>query len=161
MSNSREVHFVYLGPNLPRYGLASIELAARYSGINVHLIGNAQMARSLRHSPARFTAVEDFYNQAEFRKASENVTSPNSFRQGFWLKTLERFFVLSQYMSTENLDSIFHAELDQLLFRVDFLLPKLDETGQRGLFLPFHTAEKAMASVLYCNSPGALRSLLD
>jgi len=159
--NSPEVHFVYLGTSLPRYAISSIELAARYSGLNVHLIGNAQMARSLRRSPTRFTAVENFYNQAEFREASKNVTAPNSFRQGFWLKTLERFFVLSQYMSTENLDSIFHAELDQLLFRVDFLLPKLDEAGQRGLFLPFHTAEKAVASLLYCNSQSTLRSLLD
>jgi hypothetical protein len=161
MSNSREVNFVYLGPNLPRYGLASIELASRYSGVNVHLIGNAKMARSLRNSPARFTAVEDFYNEAEFRDVSKRITFPHSFRQGFWLKTLERFFVLSQYMSTENLDSIFHAELDQLLFRADLLLSKLDEASQRGLFLPFHTADLAVASVFYCNSQGALRSLLD
>ena len=161
MGSSQEVTFVYLGEKLPRYGLASIELASRYSGLNVHLIGNAKMARSLRHSSVKFTATEDFYSDKEFKEVSKGIMFPHSFRQGFWLKTLERFFVLSQFMKTENLDSIFHAELDQLLFRVDFLLSKLEERDQRGLFLPFHSPDLAVASVLYCNSQRALRSLLD
>ena len=161
MSFSREVNFVYLGKSLPNYGLASIELASRYSGLNVRLIGNASMARSLRNSPARFTAVEDFYDDQEFVETSKRMISPHSFRQGFWLKTLERFFVLSQYMAKENLDSIVHAELDQLLFRVDLLHSKLDEEKRLGLFLPFHKSDKAVASLLYCNSQEALRSLLD
>ena len=100
MSFSREVNFVYLGKTLPDYGLASIELASRYSGLNVRLIGNASMARSLKNSSAKFTAVEDFYDEKEFKEASKSLTSPHSFRQGFWLKTLERFFVLSQYMES-------------------------------------------------------------
>ena len=161
MSNSREVIFVYLGNSLPSYGLSSIELASRYSGLNVHLIGNANMARSLRHSAARFTAVEEFYDFQEFKEVSKRILYPHSFRQGFWLKTLERFFVLSQYMKAKNLDTIFHAELDQLLFRADFLLAKLDGEVKQGLFLPFHTADLAVASVLYCNSQSALSSLLD
>jgi hypothetical protein len=161
MSFPREVIFVYLGKNLPSYGFASIELASRYSGVDVRLIGNASMARSLRNSSAKFTAVEDFYDEKEFIEASKRIISPHSFREGFWLKTLERFFVLSQYMERENLDSIFHAELDQLLFRVDFLLSKLEEEKRHGLFLPFHTRDLAVGSVIYCNSQGALRSLLD
>jgi hypothetical protein len=161
MSFSREVNFVYLGKTLPDYGLASIELASRYSGLNVRLIGNASMARSLKNSSAKFTAVEDFYDEKEFKEASKCLTSPHSFRQGFWLKTLERFFVLSQFMEKENLDSVFHAELDQLLFRVDSLLSKLEEQKQHGLFLPFHTGDLAVGSVIYCNSQDALRSLLD
>lgn len=65
MSFSREVTFIYLGKKLPNYGLASIELASQYSGLNVHLIGNASMAQSLRRSSARFTVVEDFYDEKE------------------------------------------------------------------------------------------------
>jgi hypothetical protein len=161
MSFSREVNFVYLGEDLPNYGLASIELASRYSGLNIRLIGNASMARSLRNSPAKFTAVEDFYDEKEFKEASRRLTSPHSGRKGFWLKTLERFFVLSQFMAVEKIDSIFHAELDQLLFRVDFLLSRLDEEKQPGLYLPFQTSDQAVASLFYCNSQEALRSLLD
>jgi hypothetical protein len=161
MNFSGEVTFVYLGKSIPNYGLASIELASRYSGLNVRLIGNASMARSLRNSSARFTAVEDFYDEKEFIEASKRIISPQSFRQGFWLKTLERFFVLSQYMTTENLDKVFHAELDQLLFRADTLIQKLEEDGRKGVFLPFQENDVAIASVFYCNSQGALRSLLD
>ena len=161
MGSSGELIFVYLGKSLPSYGLASIELASRHSGLKVRLIGNASMARSLRNSSAKFIAVEDFYDEKEFKEASKGLSSSHSFRQGFWLKTLERFFVLEQYMERENLDSIFHAELDQLLFRADFLLSKLEEQEKQGLFLPFHTGDLAVSSVFYCNSKDALRSLLD
>jgi len=161
LSNSPEVHFVFLGRSLPGYGLSSLEMAIRYSGLKVHLIGNARMERHLKKIDARFTAVEDFYNHTEFNDAANRVNSPNSFRKGFWLKTLERFFVLAQYVELDQTDSIFHAELDQLLFRIDRLILQLDASNRHGLFLPFHTSDNAVASVLYSNSQSALRSLLD
>jgi hypothetical protein len=59
------------------------------------------------------------------------------------------------------MQSIFHAELDQLLFRTDQLLTKLDVKDERYLFFPFHNQKSAVASIFYCNNHDALRSLLD
>ena len=77
------------------------------------------------------------------------------------MKSLERFFVLEQYIRSKKQETIFHAELDQLLFRSDLLVSKLDRFDNRGLYLPFHSSKAAVASIFYCNSHESLRSLLN
>lgn len=161
MHGTKDVHFIYLGKSIPAYAIASLELAKRYSGLQVNLIGNASFFKRVKATGANFTAIEDFYDSAEFKEAAERIWFDHSFRDGFWLKTLERFFVLEQYIRVTNQESIFHAELDQLLFRADRLLTNLDNVDQRGLFLPFNNPDEAVASIFYCNSHPALTSLLS
>ena len=64
-------------------------------------------------------------------------------------------------MGKANLENLFHAELDQLLFRTDLLVNRLQELSLKGMFLPFHKKDAAVASVLYCNDRTALKSFLD
>ncbi len=161
MQKTRDVHFVYLGKSLPRYARASLELASRNSGLQVHLLANAQAGADVARHCAHFTAVEDFYNVAEFAEAEKRVTFNHTFRDGLFLRSLERFFVLDQYMHSNKLETIFHAELDQLLFRVDELVGALDAVTERGAFLPFHNKFSAVASVFYCNHKDVLRSFLN
>jgi hypothetical protein len=158
---TKAVHFVFLGESLPQYAKASLDLAVRFSGLEVHLLGNSEIKSDVTSKPVHFTAIEDFYNPVEFGRASKLLLSDKSFRNGFWLKTLERFFVLEQYFKATQLQSIFHAELDQLLFRNDILLSRLDSLGHRGVFLPFHSPTKGVASVFFCNNHDALRSFID
>ena len=150
-----------MGESLPPYAKASIELALKYSGLAVHLLGNARIKPKICNNLFNFTAIEDFYDSKEFVGAAKRVWFDHSFRNGFWLKSLERFFVLEQYMRLKKQEKIFHAELDQLLFRSDLLVNKLDCLYDRGLYLPFHSANAAVASVFYCNSTESLRSLLN
>ncbi len=156
-----EVHFVFLGDSLPAYARASLRLARAHSGLKPVLIGNREIFRGLRLGDVERVSVEDFYDPQQFDEVSNNITSSRSFQGGFWLKTLERFFVLSQYGSAAHLSSIFHAELDQLLFRADILAEGLSTLSDRGIFLPFHSKEAAVASVLYCNDLGSLKMMLD
>jgi hypothetical protein len=157
----KEVTFVYIGNKLPPYALASLELARRYSGLSVHLIGNRGIASKSQEKLFRFTSTEDFYDESRFVEAARRVLYPKEFRSGFWLKTLERYFVISQYMAASRSDSIFHAELDQLLFRSDLLVRKLEKVRSQGFFVPFHTSDRAIGSVVFCNSQPALESMLD
>jgi len=159
-SLSSEVIFVYLGRSLPNYAVASLNLAVRFSGMKVRLLGNARLRRSVSNPAILFTAVEDFYDPTEFLSAAQNTSLPRSFRGGFWLKALERFFVLDQFRLSSGGNEIFHAELDQLLFRTDQLVDRLRQLPQQGLFLPFHNKRAAVASVLYCNNADALRSFI-
>jgi hypothetical protein len=158
---TKAVHFVYLGESLPNYAKASLDLAVRFSGLEVHLLGNSELRSDVSSKNVIFTAIEDFYSPSEFGRASKSILSDKSFRNGFWLKTLERFFVIEQYMKATELQDLFHAELDQLLFRNDILLSKLGSLGHRGLFFPFHSPTKGVASVFFCNKREALRSLID
>jgi len=161
MQPSNDLYFVFIGDRLPKYVVPSIKLALRHSGMRVNLIANqAAVSRQLRDL-IRIHPIESFYDPTVFNNVVQNVNADHSFRDSFWLKTLERFFVLSQFSSRYGTQSFFHAELDQLLFKTDDLVGNIEKTGRKGLFFPFHNPEKAIASVFYCNDILALDPLLE
>lgn len=154
------VHFVYLGKTLPQYAKASLALASEYSGMHVHLIGNRELFPGLNDSLCDFTAIEDFQTDNSLNVHKAKIKSDKNFRDGFWFKTLERFFVLYDFARYRQLKSIFHAELDQFLFGTDELVKNIEKNNRSGIFVPFHSDKAAIASVFYCNQLDALRSLL-
>ena len=154
-----EITFVFLGEKLPSYAGSAIRLASLYGGLPLRVIGSSPLEKAVIAAGAAFTSVEDFYDAERFREAAGNISSSPFFRNGFWVKTLERFFVLEQYMENQGSEQIFHAELDQLLFGVGDLVSLLQQTGDRGLFVPFHDDNTAVASIMFCNSYASLESL--
>lgn len=152
---------MFLGSKLPAYAKASIQLAASTSGVDLCLIGNRSILKSVRHLPVNFTAIEDFYDNKDFILTKRRITADHKYRNGIWLKSLERFFVIYQYMLTHDRSSILHAELDQLIFRATRLSELLENTKLKGLFFPFHSASAAIASIVYINDILALKSLID
>jgi|GEM_PF-1788876 len=154
-----DLHFIYLGRALPYYGPAALALARRFSGVNISLIGPAAMEASARRERIEFVALEEFYDSNSFSEARARLSQSVAFRDGFWVKTLERFFVLEQFMAQGAFKAVLHAELDQLLFRVDVLAAALESDSRRGVFVPFHNSNAAVASVFYCNSLESLSAL--
>ncbi len=158
---SRQITFVFIGSKLPKYAENSLSLAKRWSGLETVLIGNDEIRRNKRLDVENFVPLEDFYDAEQFVLAKERVTLPHTFRSGFWLKTLERFFVLSQYMQATNSSHLLHAELDQLLFRTDLLLNRLLSLEETGVFVPFHDENRAVASLLFCNDFQMIQALTN
>lgn len=165
VSHPDAVTFVYLGDSLPSYGSASLRLALEFSGLNIRLICSRSIAsqRSVRRisQHVKVFTVEDFYDPAAFRAAQSGIILPASFRQGFWHRTLERLFVLEQFMSEMGEESLFHAELDQILFDIPSLLNSIEKPSTGGLAYPLHTTELGVASVLYVNNTQSLQRLLE
>jgi hypothetical protein len=155
-----KLYYVYIGKKLPQYGSSAIRLAARYSGMELNFIGNEALRKSLQRLPVNFIAIEDFYDSSEFDDLDGRFERSAEFRNGFWLKTLERFYVIEQYMKHFENSSFFHAELDQLLFRTDQLALKIKELNKNGLFIPFHSQNEACASVIYCNDRLTIRDFI-
>jgi hypothetical protein len=160
-NQDKEVVFVFIGNKLPKYAIASLNIAQKTSGLKIRLIANKPLKKRIKNESIQFTAIEDFYNPCKFTVAKKNLISDSQFRDGFWAKSLERFFVLEQFWAYSNSKSIFHAELDQLLFGADKLISKLNETGHHGVFIPFHNDLTCVASVVYINEIQALESFLD
>jgi len=154
------IYFIYLGEKLPSYCHSSLELANKYSGMRVHLIGNKSFERTLNLEITQFTSIESFYDSSLFQKAKANLINNHSLRDGLWVKSLERFFVLYQFAAQKGIESIFHAELDQLLFGIEDLVRNLDSLDEKGIFVPFHSPEAAIASVFYCNHISTLEQFL-
>lgn len=153
--------FVYLGEKLPRYANASIEIAEKLSGLDISLLGNSILRKQIHHSNIEFIPLEDFYSPINYMEIVSKINMPLTFRNGFWGKTLERLFVLQQYMEKYNVQNVFHAELDQILFRCDKLLNHLEDSKFRGIAFPFHTIDKGVASILYCNDVKSLESIVN
>jgi hypothetical protein len=156
-----KVIFVYLGRKLPKYANASLESAKQSSGLDILVLGNRILKDQIRDSTIEFISVEDFYTSAKVMEIRSKINLPLDFRQGFWFKTLERLFVLHQYMDVYKIKRVFHAELDQILFRCDKLVNSLDNYQFEGLALPFHSLDRGVASILYCNDVKSLESLID
>lgn len=161
MTKTTTVTFVFVGDSLPAYARASLSLAVDSSGLDVTLLCSDGIARTLKDRKFTVVALNDFYDPVTFESASKNVLYPGDFRNGLWHRSMERLFVLQQYVEATARDSVYHAELDQLLFRNDLLLAHLDALPPQGVYLPFHSSERALASVLYCNRAEALDSLVD
>ena len=156
------VYFIYKGNKIPKYALASIELAKQTSGMKIHLIGNSIFNKEVKKLKIEFTAIEDFYEQNKIDEVvNKNQNLDKCFRDGFWIKTLERLFILEQYMFKTNIQSIFHSEIDQLLFRSDKLVSAIIKTNKKGIFIPFHSKNCAMASVMFINKLSTIQSLIQ
>lgn len=85
---------------------------------------------------------------------------PNDFRDGFWIKTSERFLILNQFMRKSNLGEAFHAELDNLVFDLTSLNSYLNQIG-RGFFCPRDHITRGVASLTYINNLDSLDLLQD
>lgn len=155
-----QVLFVYLGNRLPDYAVSSIEMAAKYSNQDVVLLANESALKNTRITNCLVVSVESFYSPVNFEVARRGLNSDAKFRSALWAKSLERFFVLEQYMIHYGLDEIFHAELDQFLFDTSSLVGALKKIDYRGLFAPCHSSKAVVASLFYCNSLEAFTEFL-
>lgn len=156
-----EILFVYFGEKLPKYAYSALELAKRFSGLSPVLISNARMAFSRKLSGIHFVPIQEFYDPLPFQDSLEKFSRSTASRAGLWRYSLERFFVLGQYARFFEKRSFVHAELDQLLFRVDILSNTILTSEKRGLFLPFASRDSAVASIVLCNEIAALEHFLD
>ena len=146
--------FVYLGRNLPHYARKSIKLAQQYSGLEIVLVCEKKFL---------FTGLDDeniyvLSGIHKIRLPQNPATAAHArFRNGFWIKTTERFFALAEYMQSKKVDQCFHAELDNLIFTNSGLSNKLNSFGF-GLFVPFDSPNRAIASFMYINSASTLEN---
>jgi hypothetical protein len=153
--------FVFLGDDFPDYAKASLDLVGMTNDTDIVLLANQSVRQQVRNSNIEFIPVEDFYNPLVFGSMHKASLNSSYFRAGFWLKTLERFFVLEQYMSAYSERNIIHAELDQLLFRIDVLSQNLIAARFSGMMLPFHSPGIAVASVVFIGDVSLLTDFVN
>lgn len=153
--------FVFLGRDFPDYAKASLELVGITNDLEIVLLANQAVRQQVVNPNIEFIPVEDFYNPSTFDQIRRISINSSTFRDGFWLKTLERFFVLEQFMIAFSEKNILHAELDQLLFRVDHLSKNLTASNFSGLMLPFHSPGIAVASIVFISDSGVLTDFVN
>jgi hypothetical protein len=148
--------FIWLGNSFPDWGQKAIQLSKRFSKAKIVLITGAEV--KYVDGADEHYYIEDFYIPPDsWELAKKNIDT--KFRDGFWFKTTERFFVLEQFMKNYSVNSIFHAELDNLVFNISNLGPELDKIGS-GVFCPRDSEDRGIASLIYINDVDALSELI-
>lgn len=144
---------VYLG-DFPAYGARAVELAAATSGVPVVLLTDGEVPSAVRRW---HIDVREFYDDGAYRMAEKVIDQDPTFRDGFWFRSLERLFVLQQYRSTSSTEVLFHAELDNLVFRLDRFHDVVGRFLPAGtMTLPWSSPDFALASLVYVCGAEAL-----
>lgn len=143
--------YVWIGQKLPPWVNDSLQITQNLCGVETILLTNRGVDRC--NYVNKHLYIEDFYF-AKKTNISRQIQVDN-FRDGFWLKTLERFFVIKAFMKTHEIKKIFHAELDNIVFNIKGLSEKLDEHG-KGFFCPRDSLKRGIASLVYINDASSM-----
>ena len=148
--------FVYSGDGIPAYGLLALAAAKRAWAGRVVLLHS--FVHEFELDGVECINFEKWYQSESFSIFSQSTTLDKSFRDGFWLHAVERFFILEQWARMEGVERFAHAELDAFFFTSRDICERLDKAGT-GLFYPFGSSEHAGAVFLYVNNLDALARL--
>lgn len=151
--------YVWLGSSIPEYAKYSLNSAQERSGLPIILLSNGERPFGI-NSEISWFSIDEFYDGKSFSNFRLNSPMDPEFRNGFWFSVSERFFVLNEFVTQNNLDSFFHAELDVLIFNLVGLSNKLNNIGN-GLFIPRDRVDKFIASLIYINSPTSLSKFCE
>ncbi len=159
-NNFAPLIYVWLGTKLPKWVFESIS----FSRINnnerdIILIVNKKINRKLYINLGKIKVKLFYLNLKEINSYIEKSNTLNK-SNNFWLFTSLRFEVLNYFIKKSNINSFFHAEIDNLLFNFDDLEAKFNQIGH-GIFAPRDGKFRAIASFIYCNKPSCLDELLS
>lgn len=151
--------FVFIGNKFPDYGYESLNFSSIHSRLQIILLTDSVIdLKKIINSEIKINNL-DFYNAPS--KLDNHLLSLKSIREGFWTKTLERFHVLQQYCSMNNITKFFHSELDNVVFNLNVLSQKIEATNLEGVFLPRQSISTMIGSLVYCNSLKVLQQFND
>ena len=151
--------FVWLGDVIPSWCNKSLRLnRALNSNREIIFLANANLKNKLIKE-IKFVELESFYDEQESKDAI-NLLNNSKFRNGFWQKTYERFFVLRSFMLSKKINSLYHAEIDNICILNKDLDKNLNDLGE-GFYVPQDSKVRAIASLVYINNLESLNFLCN
>ena len=154
MNKDDNLIFVWIGEKIPNWAVISIGIAVVNSKCNVYLLTTEY--NKLISKKCIQIEINSFYDSNK----SIHTLNNDKFRDGFWIKTTERFFILRDFVIKNNIKFFFHAELDNLIFDISELNYKLDKIGS-GIFLPKDSVNRCIASLIYVNNSELLNQFCE
>lgn len=148
--------FIFQGNNkLPDYLIYSLELNRRYSpDIEIYFVSNISLKKKL-HGITEVD-IATFYSSEFDSYFSDH--KKNKWWDGFWNKTIERFFILEAFMKHFNYDSVLHMEIDNIAFNISGIVDIISKSGP-GLYYPTNLNEISAASILFVNKKTSIEHL--
>lgn len=149
--------YVYLGKSIPKYVLCNVfSSASQFPERNFYLVTSPETHYARINLPNVFSL---HYSSELYDLSVSNVEIKHNvnFRNGFWVKTLERFFALQAFSNFLNAPFI-HIECDVILFD-NFPFENFCELDGETAF-PVLAKDLGIASVLWFMDGFALLNFL-
>ena len=151
--------FVYLGTSIPDYVMANMaQFSSRFPNTPLLFIGDSQLvckkveARGFKIWKARDPEESWGINR-------DSMSHDPAFRNGFWFKTLARFFALHEYSSNFPSESVLLIESD-VWISPHFPLEIFQEFTHPIAF-PLATSEQGVASTFFARNADCLLHFLN
>lgn len=157
ISNTIPLVFVWIGHRLPNWCEHSLKLNKMTSGAPIVLL--CERGTPSIEGVDYQIEIETFYTKEKFLD-DLFPRKKNQFRDGFWLKTLERFFVLHSFMQHFSIERTYHAELDNLCFSTGKLGAFL-KNSPPGFYCPRDAINRGIASLVLINGFEPLSQMID
>lgn len=158
--------FIHLGPKLPGYISCALQQAIDFNpDSKIYLIYNESsiqdLSLELREKiigVSTESLTRDPLHDSFLAKTAQDKT----FRGGFWIFTMERFFYLYDFLVQYKLKDVFHLENDVLLYTdLKEMLPKFKKNYSGMMAITFDSDKKGIAGFLYVANPTPLEKFLE
>ena len=119
MESKYHIVFVHIGESLPHYIPEALRQARLFNRGNIFLIANAETLENPCFnalSDITYASCESLGISPKHREFLGVSRLDRQFRNGFWLRTTERFYYIETLMKKYRLDHVFHLENDNLLY---------------------------------------------
>jgi hypothetical protein len=140
--------FIYKG-NLPQYVYDSLDYNNKTNYRKIILICDLKIVNKKKiDKKIKIYDYKKFDLNIEINLHNKKI---NEFRSGFWLKTIERYFILLNFVKFFNINEFYHAELDNLFSNLNNLHKKLNKIGKYFYLTTVNQKKQAFGSVIYIN----------
>lgn len=149
--------FFFSGKKLPSFARISLAKAASiWPGATVLLTD----VKCTFRSAVSVDFFPSWFNQDDFGSFQSRSSLDKSFRDGFWLKAAQRFFVLDQWSRKNSVERFVHCELDVAILRPNDVAD-LVQNVDRGIFIPRVSENLAIASTVIVAGEDSMVPLID
>jgi hypothetical protein len=148
---------VHSGNKFPEYLNDCIELSLRQN-LDIDLILSRNLHKYVKHD-INIEVLENFQDE-KFINFKHSYL-PESFNDGFFNRTSNRFFIISNYAKSKQLKSFFHIENDVAMFS-DLVSTKLFlEKTKKNICLVMDSDSRSVPSILWFRDHESATNLSD
>ena len=145
--NFPPIIFIFKG-DFPDYAYDSLKINSYNTDNKIILVCDLnKIDKSKINNKIKIYEIKYFSFDLTNLKLEEKI---KNYRDNFWLKTIERFFVLYKFAKYNNIEKFYHIELDNILANISDLHFKLNKFHNK-IFFPTYK-NLAFGSFIYVNN---------
>lgn len=156
--------FVHLGETLPPHLTEAVYQASLFTNAPIYIVAEEKALAGFAPSfegNVKPVPLEDIQRSPKHTTFLENAPFDRDFRDGFWLKTTQRFFVVEDVMRALGLTNIIHLESDVLIYDDPNSLALLLQQSYSGMATTFLDESLCVPGLVYIPDAAAMAGFTD